>query len=458
MIKIGVMMLWATCLTLNLNAQSIDSNEVVQLKKRLSLQQKDSSAVLILDSLANAYVFISPDTAMMYSLHGLELSHNLQYKYGESLLLGRIGVILWINGDHPNAIKYKLNSLKLAEKIGARELICIANIGLASIFRDQKDYTNALHYARTAVQLNNQSNFMGIEAVPNAISGSIFEKNGQLDSALYHLSLSYHKTIESKNSGIFFGWVNLELGNTQAKLGNYPLALEYFRISKDHSKRKDLAEAYLGMANIFYRQNEMDSARIYANNSMELAKRVGFYEWEIQAATLLEKIHRPKNTEMAYQYASIASIAKDSLYNLSKIREAQNLQFNELLRQQEISLKQKELEKERKQNIQLLALAAFVITFIFIVLILIKKRIQHKWISWMGIIALLLVFEFISMITHPALEKLTNHTPSLMLLCLVLIAAFLIPLHHGIEKWMKERLGSKEITNVSIENKASAEG
>jgi hypothetical protein len=64
-------------------------------------------------------------------------------------------------------------------------------------------------------------------------------------------------------------------------------------------------------------------------------------------------------------------------------------------------------------------------------------------ITFFGVIALLIVFEFLNLFLHPFLEKITNHSPVLMLLALVCIAALLVPFHHRLEKWAINKLVEK---------------
>jgi hypothetical protein len=59
------------------------------------------------------------------------------------------------------------------------------------------------------------------------------------------------------------------------------------------------------------------------------------------------------------------------------------------------------------------------------------------------VISLLLVFEFLNLLLHPFLEIVTHHSPILMLLALVCIAALLVPLHHRLEKWATTKLVEK---------------
>jgi hypothetical protein len=44
---------------------------------------------------------------------------------------------------------------------------------------------------------------------------------------------------------------------------------------------------------------------------------------------------------------------------------------------------------------------------------------------------------------HPFLERITHHSPVLMLLALVCIAALLVPLHHKVEHWATAKLVQK---------------
>ena len=54
-----------------------------------------------------------------------------------------------------------------------------------------------------------------------------------------------------------------------------------------------------------------------------------------------------------------------------------------------------------------------------------------------------LKFEFFNLLIHPVLEDVTHHSPVLMLLGLVILAALLIPLHHKLEHWAVNKLVEK---------------
>jgi hypothetical protein len=89
-------------------------------------------------------------------------------------------------------------------------------------------------------------------------------------------------------------------------------------------------------------------------------------------------------------------------------------------------------------------IALGIITFVTLFLLLSRSIITNtKVIEFLGILALLIVFEFINLLAHPFLERVTNHSQILMLLVLVCIAALLVPLHHRVEKWATKKLVEK---------------
>jgi hypothetical protein len=136
--------------------------------------------------------------------------------------------------------------------------------------------------------------------------------------------------------------------------------------------------------------------------------------------------------------------AKDSLYSMDKTRNMEAMSFREQMRQQELAAEKIKAIDERKQNIQFALIAFGIISFIIIFLLLSRSLITNtKMIEFLGVVALLIVFEFLNLLLHPFLERVTNHSPVLMLLALVCIAALLVPLHHKVEKWATAKLVEK---------------
>ena len=132
------------------------------------------------------------------------------------------------------------------------------------------------------------------------------------------------------------------------------------------------------------------------------------------------------------------------MFSAKTIQQTQVMTFENNVRQQELAAEKIKAEEQRKQNIQYALIAFGIICFIILFLLFSRTVIANeKWISFFGIVALLIVFEFLNLLLHPFLEGITNHSTVLMLLALVCIAALLVPLHHKLEKWAKTKLVEK---------------
>ena len=98
------------------------------------------------------------------------------------------------------------------------------------------------------------------------------------------------------------------------------------------------------------------------------------------------------------------------------------------------------MQKERKNKLQLIGIILFIITFFAILIIFSRRRAHPKALKYLGLLGLILLFEFIALFIHPYIDRVTGHNPVYMLIILVAIAAILVPLHHKLEHWVKEKL------------------
>jgi NADH:ubiquinone oxidoreductase subunit 3 (subunit A) len=151
--------------------------------------------------------------------------------------------------------------------------------------------------------------------------------------------------------------------------------------------------------------------------------------------------------DSAFFYQKLCVTINDSLNDRAKIASFENETFLQKVREQEKEQAFKKAEKEREQDIQYALIALGIIVFITIFLLLSRTVIvNQKVISFFAVLGLLVVFEFINLLIHPWLASFTDDSPVLMLLALVIIASLLIPLHHRLEHWIKEKMIEKNKT------------
>jgi diacylglycerol kinase len=103
------------------------------------------------------------------------------------------------------------------------------------------------------------------------------------------------------------------------------------------------------------------------------------------------------------------------------VEQIQLMTFENEMKQQELAAKKIKAALQSKQNIQYALIALGIIILISFYLLLSRSFITNtKMIEFFGVVALLIVFEFLNLLLHPFLERTTHHSPVLMLLALVL--------------------------------------
>ncbi|MBK7558572.1 MAG: hypothetical protein IPI54_09930 [Chitinophagaceae bacterium] len=93
-------------------------------------------------------------------------------------------------------------------------------------------------------------------------------------------------------------------------------------------------------------------------------------------------------------------------------------------------------------------------------LLLSRIQIHTRVIKFLGILSLLILFEYLTLFLHPTVAAFTNHTPIYEMLIFVAIASVLLPAHHRFENWLIEKLtqrkGSIKIKKVKVKVKGPA--
>jgi tetratricopeptide (TPR) repeat protein len=417
------------------------------LKLLLQKEKQDTSRVMLLNELNFYYGGNKPDTTMLLALEALSLSQRIGFVKGETASLNRIGLTYWTVGNNPKAMEAFLKALKLDEKIN--NLVGIARDlnGIGHIYRDQGQYYQAIDYYLKSRKLTEQLNNRLVIAGLVGLSRSYFGLK-LYDSARVYAQQGYE--ISSKNNNPFGTGTFLSLmGDIYSETGQKKLALEYYRLSIPFSKLMEndriLSTSFLGMAKSFENEGQIDSTLFYANQAFEISRGAGFSKGALDASSFLYSFYNKRgNLDRALFYLQLATVAKDSLFSQQKTIQLQSLDFDEKLRQMEITTAEFKVKEDRKHNLQYAAIAVGLITFVILFVFLSHSIVvKTKFIEFFGVLGLLSVFEFINLFIHPYLSHATNDSPVLMLLILIAIGALLVPLHHKLEKWMTEVMVEK---------------
>ncbi len=428
------------CFSISSNGQSSGANT-----SQLQAKQPDNDSLQVAQFVnrSKQVQHLRPDSALLFARQGLDLSRKIGYKKGEGDCLTRLGVVLWYNGKYDLALSYLLNSLKIREEINDRsgQLASLNDIGI--IYSDQNDYVKALTYhfkAKAIAESLHDKN--GLSSVLSNI-GNCYIKLSKIDSALHFEMQAYEIQHAINDQGAICNTLSI-LGDINYRAGRLALALDYYRLSLAQAgKIKDensLADTYNSIAQFYKKSNQADSSIFYAQHALEAAKIALYPEGIYNAGNLLTQIYQGKNDHFELMYLKIALAAKDSMFNAEKIKEVQKLSFNESERQQEISEEKKLEAQKRIVNLQLTGIALFIILLFLILLLLSKSRTHRKVIEYMSVFSLLLVFEFITLFIQPFVKHFSNDLPVIELLILVGVSSLLVPIHHKLTHWLREKL------------------
>jgi len=166
--------------------------------------------------------------------------------------------------------------------------------------------------------------------------GETYLNLNQLDSALFYLQKAYNLDLHEK---IHLSDAYFLLAAINAKIDRYNNALNYYRTGIGVSINKtDTIVYYIGMASVFKNTRIEDSAIYYSKKALAEAQNALFPSNVIDASKLLTEIYKSKNiTDSAFKYQEIMLAAKDSLFSQEKIKQMQNVTFDEQLREQRIA-------------------------------------------------------------------------------------------------------------------------
>ena len=454
-------------LTFIISFTNAQNNDVSELKDSLSKSKYDTAKVLITLQLCDYYIFSKLDSALIYAQEGLSLSKQSGFLRGEARSLTRVGNVLKSAGNFPKALETHLDALKIYEKINDQVGVAASYNNIAEVLKEQHDYRQALNYysktqaifeaiiknARVSKKNNTTINkeqeikYKRYLATTLLNIGDTYDRMNQLDSALVFQNQAY-EIANMINDKDIVGAILSNLGSVQLKKGNIDLALSFFKtglpIMEEINDQQFLSNTYHGMAQAYSRKQMPDSAIRYGKLALTSAEDGSFQKEMLNADTLLSRLFESKKMfDSALHYTKLGKNIADSISNEEKIRQVQNLHINEQLRQQDLALAIEEEKKHRRDNLQMFAIAIFIVTFFIVLMIISRRKTKPRIMEYIGLVGLLLLFEFITVFLHPYIGKFTGHIPVYVLLISVGVALLLTPLHHRLTNWVKLKLAKK---------------
>jgi tetratricopeptide (TPR) repeat protein len=417
------------------------------LLSRIDTEQDEKAKVDLIVNIFSPEFETDPNLIIETGWKMLQLAQKNDDIISESAAFSFFGHGYRLAGNTIKGLNYHLKAVQLAEECGNESILALVQCQMAHIYKDREENEKAIRLYQTASEhaLKGTNEILQVWAMMNA--GASYLSANMLDSSLMCLQRSYEQSIRLKYENQL-AYILTNLGGVQSKLGNPSLSLTYYHMAIRHAlDNKSIRYqnlAYTGLAEHFNSVQQIDSCIWYSRMAVDVVKNTVFSYLGLKPAWILTELYQYTECDSTLKYAKVYKVANDSLYSRQANQQIFLMTVDEELRQKEVAAQKEAEEQRRQQNIQYALLALGIILIVSLFLILSQSFIvSTRFIHFFSVVAMLMVFEFLNLVLHPFLGKITNHTPALMLLGLVCIAALLVPFHHKLEKWAIERLVEK---------------
>lgn len=420
--------------------------ELDSLHKIVATSTEDTAKVMAL-GLLGFYEVELPKSLQLIN-EALALTRKIKFEKGEAFSFQQLGNYFYRIDDNPKSLEYFLKALKIREQIQDREGIAMSKAGIALIYIKFGNYEAALAYLRKSEEELKQLNVPHRFALIYLRIADVYFLQKKPDSALIYFQKSNQYAMATTGSKFLLSSSLGGMGKVYAEMGNTDLAFSYYKMSLsnalEYNYNSYISTACLLLSKLFAKTGHIDSAMYYAQRALAVSQDKELKGHAARAAKQLSELNENRNDKDALRYYKMAMDANDSIFSASNTAQIQNMTFSEQERQREINENKVKEAAERKHNLQYAAIALGLIAFVTLFLLLSHSIMANqKLIRFLGVVALLIVFEFINLYIHPYLAHVTNDSPLLMLLVMVGIAALLVPAHHRLEKWITGRLVEK---------------
>ncbi len=323
--------------------------------------------------------------AMMHKLRTAYQSHNDSLAYfltkAENIVLEikdyaalveiyRLrGNYFFLAGNHSKAIETYIQGIKIGEQHKVSYELEIVYYEIGGVYSKNEDKKTAYAYIYKGLALGKQLNdTMGLADGHNRI-GIMLDRDGKLDSSMYHYNISYALNKSINN----YGAMSYSLENIATVLSQqnkFEQAIEYLKqalvIRKEIDDKYGVAIATINISESYMQSKQLDSAIFYGHKAELASTSIGFLDLTQYTYQHLCNLYKLKNDfNLALHYHELYTTMKDSVYNKEKSK-----QFAEFTTKFDTEKKEQQIKVLNKQKtIQRLGLFATVLLLIMLIVL-----------------------------------------------------------------------------------------
>lgn len=376
---------------LKLSAQPRKALQVAQLAKKISgqIRQPDYSAQALLD-VSHCYLYLARiDSAIYFARLSLQSNPNVHDSL-RARAYGQIGSVFQQQGIQDSAIYFHLKGLRIREKLGQKSALVFPLYCLGVLSNAGEDKGPALYYFTRCLQVAEESKDKSLIAMAAEGMASYWYQEQLFDRAigLFERSAELYGTLgnqlDQARSLLNLGNAYDETGRTQKSVDSYYKALGFFQSLGDE---ENILICFSNLGLSYLNLREYSRALHYLHKSRGMALRLQYTRVFQDVIQNLASLHKEQNKpDSALFYYESLGLLKDSLMNMERIKDINQLQetYQKEKREQEISslkvqktLREQEVNMERQQKLSLLTALMVLVLLAFAAVLILKQRAKN---------------------------------------------------------------------------------
>ncbi|MBO0323407.1 tetratricopeptide repeat-containing sensor histidine kinase [Muricauda sp. CAU 1633] len=385
---------------------------------------KDTTHIKLLIDLAFAYQYIDNDSLRSIAERVLKLSQAVDYGRGEVKAMSALGNYYYNTGDrkksmpifekaldlaikiddkmaeldiinalaqnysyegnYAEALNLNLKGIDIAKQTNCNKMLSILNENIASLYAEQKDFKNAFVFYDTVQKINRKIGDEIIDAETQSNLASLYKDAKDFKHAMFNINQSIN-TFEKNKVYDWLAYAYEVKGDIYLEQEKYQWALYWYDQSNMLFKNQiedDRIHIQLlnGMAKVHFGLERDSLSMIYAEEGLQLSKKIKSLQGQIDCSETLYKLHKKQGNHIAsLSYLEIFKKLSDSLFK-DKNKQSLSLLETKLQYEQEkqelIESNQAALAKQR--NYIYFSLIILLILSIIILVIRRSEKIQKK--------------------------------------------------------------------------------
>lgn len=280
-------------------------------------------------ALGHFYQANYPEAVIQFQF-SLAIFDSIQYKIGIANILSNLGASYFNAGEDTKAIDFYLRSLKISEEINDKLRIGTALNNIGGVYNNKPATEDkAIEYFLKALPIFKEIDYPDGVATVSMNVGEIYMKEKLYKSAIQYFETSlniYKESIDATFPLTF-------LGHIYAQQNDYERAYDFhnraIKIAESAGAKFELAQSIIGMAETQNKNGKLIPAIASYQRAQKLAEEVTARKELKEVYEALSGLYaRLGEYKKAYEYETLFTGIKDTLYNNDNDKKIQQLQFN----------------------------------------------------------------------------------------------------------------------------------